>query len=71
MLWKQFFSDAFSLKGKVYEHFQNTKHLEAVNSSPHHFFEMGSCYVAQASLSVAILLPQPLSAVITGIYHHT
>jgi hypothetical protein len=34
------------------------------------FLETGSYYVTKADLKVMILLPRPLSAGITGIYHH-
>jgi hypothetical protein len=35
------------------------------------FLRQESHYAAQADLKLMILLPQPLSAGVTGVYHHT
>jgi hypothetical protein len=35
------------------------------------FFEIGSCYVAQAALKLSYSYLSILSAGITGVYHHT
>jgi NAD-dependent oxidoreductase involved in siderophore biosynthesis len=49
-----------------------SEHLLYVSLDILYFFcgGTGSCYIAQASLGLAILLLQPLSAGITGMYHH-